>query len=419
MAVDADRARLGVGARERRVEGELARLRARDAHGDHPVGIAREDLPREARVVGRVADAGDRLVDVELAAVAGGLQMVGEGEVEVAEGLVELLAQRLAHHVLRGEALGLALLAFEEELAHLGQILGGALVLIVLGLASPEGVLVELDALDVDAAEDHGAHPPVAHGQRLDPLACRPAVPQHQFPVGCAHLFVSFDDCIAQWPTRWPAAPAAAARPGDRLSDGRLRRLRVCLAQRLGILGRLRPGRIVARAKLPGARQRESLLAQEQPRLAPHDPAAARLVVDPHRNQIPAPWPDGLRGHLVAAVGVGQAVVLGRHRAGCADLDAVDEGLIAVVHRPQLEVEGLPFPLGGDLHEAAIPGEAVVALERPASILPEARNSDRLPALGSACKGAKRGGQQQPRRQCASHAESPFAPASRNPNCAS
>ena len=76
---------------------------------------------------------------------------------------------RVAHEFLHGEIFGFLLLAGPEEFADLRQRLGGALVGVVVGLAGPDGLLVELDAFVGGAAEDHGAHVAVADGQGVGP----------------------------------------------------------------------------------------------------------------------------------------------------------------------------------------------------------------------------------------------------------
>ena len=105
-----------------------------------------------------------------------GLAGAGSFDDQVAEGLVGLLADRVAHELLHGEVFGFLLLAGPEQFADFGQRLGGALVGVVVGLAGPDGTLVELDALVRGAAEDHGAHAAVADGQGVGPQirrACR------------------------------------------------------------------------------------------------------------------------------------------------------------------------------------------------------------------------------------------------------
>ena len=58
------------------------------------------------------------------------------------------------------------------------EVLVCALVRVVVRLARPDGALVELDALVVDAAEDHRAQPAVADGQGFHPQIRGLAVPE-------------------------------------------------------------------------------------------------------------------------------------------------------------------------------------------------------------------------------------------------
>ena len=74
-----------------------------------------------------------------------------------------------AHEFLHGEVFGFLLLAGPEQFADFGQRLGGAFVGVVVGLAGPDGTLVELYSLVRCAAEDHGAHAAVADGQGVGP----------------------------------------------------------------------------------------------------------------------------------------------------------------------------------------------------------------------------------------------------------
>ena len=68
--------------------------------------------------------------------------------------------------------------AGEKQLPDLWQELHRAFVLVLMRLAGPKRVFVELEPLAVHAAEHHRAQPPVANRQRLDPLRGRTAIPQ-------------------------------------------------------------------------------------------------------------------------------------------------------------------------------------------------------------------------------------------------
>ena len=356
---------LTVGAGEGRGKVKLAGRVTGDADGDHLVGVAGDDLAGEGGIAHLVLHAGRGRVEIELAAVVARGTMGGEGERQVAEGLVVLLPQRHAHAVLAGQALGLALLALEEKLPHLGQRVGGAEVLVVLRLAGPQAVFIELEPLDGHAAEDRGAHTAVADHERLLPLLGGPAVPQH---------------------------PAALRRRGlaGELGVGRAHRVGGGLLEILchflsfrtvGVDGPAGPGQVVAFANLPRAGQPQRALgARERVALA-HDASAAALVVDPHGDQVPRPGPHELGGHGVAALGARLAIVLRRHRAGGAHAGAVEERLVGVVDAAQVEPQRLPLPGLGHAHEAAVPREAIVAAQLRHA-LPEARHAHGHPLRG-------------------------------------
>ena len=104
----------------------------------------------------------------------------GESQLEVDEWLVGELEERNAHELPFGQGLRLALLALEEEAADFGQVLHGSLVGIVVRLASPDGVLVDLQSLLGRSAEDHRAQTAVADGQRLVPAPGGRIVAQRQ-----------------------------------------------------------------------------------------------------------------------------------------------------------------------------------------------------------------------------------------------
>ena len=158
-----------VGAGERRLERELAGPVGLEPDDEHLVGEAAEDLAAIGHAVELVPDRSDGLVQVQLAAVVLDPVVALEPQLEVDEGLVGELEERDAHELLLSQGLGLALLALEEEAADLGQVLHGPLVGIVVGLAGPDGVLVDLQSLLGRPAEDHRAQAAVADGQGLVP----------------------------------------------------------------------------------------------------------------------------------------------------------------------------------------------------------------------------------------------------------
>ena len=99
----------------------------RDADGDRVVRRAGNHFAREGDPVDAIAGRRHGRIDVQLAAIVGRLVMPGKLQRKVAERLVGDLTDRHAHEVFRGQLLGLALLALEQQAADLGQVLGGAL----------------------------------------------------------------------------------------------------------------------------------------------------------------------------------------------------------------------------------------------------------------------------------------------------
>ena len=71
-----------------------------------------------------------------------------------------------------------------EEATDFGEGGGGRGVGGVVGAAGPEGVLVELKAFVLDAAEDHGAEAAIAERKGLDPLGGGLAIPEGEVGRG-------------------------------------------------------------------------------------------------------------------------------------------------------------------------------------------------------------------------------------------
>src|SRR5690606_23156880 len=85
-----------------------------------------------------------------------------------------------AHEMDARELLRLSLPAREKELADPVQVLPGAWAMVLVGVAGPDRLLVELDPLVNRPPEDHGAQTAVADRQRFDPLARGSRVPERQ-----------------------------------------------------------------------------------------------------------------------------------------------------------------------------------------------------------------------------------------------
>ncbi len=171
---------LAVSVAALQADGERGGLAGCDADHDGVGRMAGEDFAAPFDAVGRELRGSDAGVEIERAPVAGGIRGAGSFDDQVAEGLVGLLVQRFAHELLHGEVFGFLLLSGPEQFADFGQRLGGALVGIVVGLARPDGTLVELYSFVRCAAEDHGAHAAVADGQGIGPENGRLVVPESE-----------------------------------------------------------------------------------------------------------------------------------------------------------------------------------------------------------------------------------------------
>src|SRR5581483_1829886 len=93
---------------------------------------------------------------------------------EIAERLVARHAAWNGEHVSDRECLGLCDVAGEEQFANARDGCGSfGVVAIAVGLAVPDGFLVQLETVEPWHAEDHGAQPSIADRQRVGPLGCR------------------------------------------------------------------------------------------------------------------------------------------------------------------------------------------------------------------------------------------------------
>jgi hypothetical protein len=123
--VVAQHRRLLVSAGQGDVDRDLTRCIARQVHDDHLVGMAREIFPSKCHIPRPVRHPGHAVFEVERALVVADRARVQRAECDVTEVLVR------AERVL---------------------------------IAGPQAVFVELKAFGFDAAEHHGAKPPVADG---------------------------------------------------------------------------------------------------------------------------------------------------------------------------------------------------------------------------------------------------------------
>src|SRR4051812_2858450 len=97
--------------------------------------------------------------------------MTGKMQPKVAEGLKHLLTNRIAEKPFLHELGGVGFFAVKDQLPDLWQRVKRARANVIVRLAGPERVLVELDPLVNDPTHHHRAQPAVADGQAVNPLA--------------------------------------------------------------------------------------------------------------------------------------------------------------------------------------------------------------------------------------------------------
>ena len=199
---------------------QFARLTRREAHTENAAGKRGEHLPAKGDPVTLVFHRGDPGVEVQPAAVVGGLVLAGKLDPQITARLVGFLPEGKAHELLHAQVLGLLLpggggfeqflrfllfgggglglaggaelvglfallqplqlqrAALEQQAAHFGQGPGRVRVRVRVRFSRPDGVLIELEVFGGHAAIDHGPEMAVADGERHVPLPGGLAVPQ-------------------------------------------------------------------------------------------------------------------------------------------------------------------------------------------------------------------------------------------------
>jgi len=99
-------------------------------------------------------------------------------EPDIAKWLIRHLSLWVADERVARECLGRFRFSLEQQPPQLRQVTAGAGAHIIVRMAAPERVLVELDTLAGCAAEDHRTQTSTADGQRLGPLGRRLRVPE-------------------------------------------------------------------------------------------------------------------------------------------------------------------------------------------------------------------------------------------------
>ena len=166
---------------ERCCERDCSRLRGRQVNGDDLTAQRGDGLALILHAAYGITYDASRIVDVQQALVVSIIGMTRHSDIQVSEWLVghtHVLPGTHRHHLLVGQLLCLLVFTLEDKFSHLRQRLTGLGVQHLIGLPSPDGLLVQLYALHGGRTEHHAAHRAIANGQRLRPRLRRTAVPQ-------------------------------------------------------------------------------------------------------------------------------------------------------------------------------------------------------------------------------------------------
>ena len=166
--------RVPQGAGDARVEADEPGPVGGDPYGDDAGWMAGDHLACVADVADAIPDRRHRVAEPQLAPVVASEVAVLEREPEIAERQVGL--REGAHQAVRG-LVGGRVVAGQREAPHFGEGGLGTRCVPAARPARPQRVVVDLQPLDPDVAEDHGAEASVADRQRLDPLRRGASVP--------------------------------------------------------------------------------------------------------------------------------------------------------------------------------------------------------------------------------------------------
>ena len=147
--------------------GQPPRLVAREPNDKDLVRHGREGFPGKRGVADTKGRGGHRAVQIELPAIPGYGRVPGiEIQMQVPERLIMTIPRvlRRGHRLLR-QRLGFDILAVEQQLADRRKILPHLRLGIVVSLAGPDGIFVELEVLLGRIAKDHRAQPAVTERQ--------------------------------------------------------------------------------------------------------------------------------------------------------------------------------------------------------------------------------------------------------------
>ena len=165
-------------ATQRRGERDLAGLVARNPHDDGLRRIGGEDFPQVANTLALELHARHGLRQIQFAAIL--LHVAADRKVDgkIAQRLVALVVR--AVHVALDEPLCGPVVAGNEESANCGQRLQSVRVQVVVRLAGPERVLVQIDSLLFHAAPNHAAESAIANHGGLRPASRRATMPERE-----------------------------------------------------------------------------------------------------------------------------------------------------------------------------------------------------------------------------------------------
>ena len=157
-----------------------------DVRDDHVIGITGERFAVVGHVANVICHVRDRGVQIQFAAIIGEALMPRKMKSQIAKRLIRLLANRIGKKFLANDRRDFLFLLLKHKLADLIEHVTRTVANIIVRLAGPECVFVELNPLIDHAAEDLGAHVAVADGERLliFPLArCRMGVPEAKIVI--------------------------------------------------------------------------------------------------------------------------------------------------------------------------------------------------------------------------------------------
>jgi len=165
-------------------KGDPPRSIRRDAHDDHLVRGAGENLARKLHAAGGVSNSRDGGVEVQVTAIIRYAFHPIKIQQEISHGLVGHLAAWNGNHLLVHQPVRLAVFALKNQAPRLRQRPERFRIILVIRTAAPQRIFIKLQPLLIDTAEYHRPQTPAANGERFDPLPRGPAIPQTERFLG-------------------------------------------------------------------------------------------------------------------------------------------------------------------------------------------------------------------------------------------